>query len=96
MPTKTSSTSINNNNNIRQQIISKTPRVKRKKSNNKQKEIVETIIGIGKLLEYKITIRGAIVHCLNGFYFRAQVYHYDDHEQVVNCLYYDRISPCRI
>ncbi len=45
MPTATKSSSLSNNN-VRQQIISKTPRIKRKRLNKKQKDIVETIIGI--------------------------------------------------
>jgi hypothetical protein len=51
MPTATkSSSSAASNTNVRQQIISKTPRIKRKRlNNNKQKDIVETIIGIIKL-----------------------------------------------
>ena len=50
MPTATkSSSSTTTNTNVRQQIISKTPRIKRKRLNNKkQKDIVETIIGIIK------------------------------------------------
>jgi hypothetical protein len=46
MPTATKSSSSSSNNNVRQQIISKTPRIKRKRLNKKQKDIVETIIGI--------------------------------------------------
>jgi hypothetical protein len=46
MPTITAKSSASTNNNIRQQIISKIPRIKRKKSNNKQKDIVETVIGM--------------------------------------------------
>jgi len=45
MPRITAKSSTINNNNVRQQIISKTPRVKRRKTNNKQKDIVETTIG---------------------------------------------------
>jgi hypothetical protein len=48
MPTATKSSSSTNNN-IRQQIISKTPRIKRKRLNKKQKDVVETIIGIMKI-----------------------------------------------
>jgi hypothetical protein len=46
MPTTSTITkSSTANNNVRQQIISKTPRVKRKRLNTKQKDIVETVIG---------------------------------------------------
>ena len=43
MPTK--STTTTGTNNIRQQIISKTPRVKRKRLNTKQKEAAEPPAG---------------------------------------------------
>jgi hypothetical protein len=46
MPTAATKSSTAANTNVRQQIISKTPRIKRKRLNNKQKNIVETIIGI--------------------------------------------------
>lgn len=46
MPTTKPTKSVPANNNVRQQIISKTPRVKRTKSNTKQKDIIETTIGI--------------------------------------------------
>lgn len=44
--TPSTPTAANSNVNIRQQIISKTPRVKRKKSNTKQKDIIETTNGM--------------------------------------------------
>ena len=50
MPTTTiKSSSLSSsplNNNVRQQIISKTPRVNQRKSNKKQKETVEATTGI--------------------------------------------------
>lgn len=50
MPTKGSSatpiTPSSSNTNIRQQIISKTPRIKRKRLNTKEKKVIETVTGI--------------------------------------------------